>query len=253
MKKTRNWAFIALLLLQTMPIVAQEVTEGPDKNVNTGWYVGVQGGTAFAVSQFTSFGADMTRMGWTAGLHAGYRFNRVISLEAQMAWGRAGLSKRDCCNDYWLGTDGQYYEVPVAGMNGWNYNDLRSSTGIQSYGLQLNVNLLGFFHATRDSRWTLDIAPRINATGSKNTFYTLAGDSEVMKNECEWHMGAGGNLQAGYRIGNNLNVCVYTGMTWLTGNPIDGMPKHLHKANYIWESGLRLNWFFYNSRKEAGK
>ena len=61
-------------------------------------------------------------------------------------------------------------------------------------------------------------------------------------------------LQAAYRITDHLNLGIYTGITYLTGSPLDGMPEHLHQANYIWESGLRLGWFFpTKTRKEASK
>lgn len=220
----------------------------------SGWYAGLQGGVPFGVSQFSSFGADKTRAGWTAGIHGGYRFNPVLSLEAQAAWGQVNLSSRDCCPDYWLGSDGVRYEAAVAGMAGWNYSALRSRAFVQSYAVQLNVNLLGFFPATRDGRWTLELAPRLAATGTKAALYTIGGGNEALKGDTRWHLGAGGNLQAAYRITDHLNLGIYTGITYLTGSPLDGMPEHLHQANYIWESGLRLGWFFpTKTRKEASK
>ena len=220
----------------------------------SGWYVGLQGGVPFGVSQFSSFGADKTRAGWTAGIHGGYRFNRVLSLEAQAAWGEVNLSSRDCCPDYWLGSDGVRYEAAMAGMQGWNYSALRSRVFVQSYAVQLNVNLLGFFPATRDGRWTLELAPRLAAIGTKATLRTIGGGQEALKGDTRRHLGAGGNVQAGYRITDHLNLGIYTGITYLTGSPLDGMPEHLHQANYIWESGLRLGWFFpTKTRKEASK
>lgn len=56
------------------------------------------------------------------------------------------------------------------------------------------------------------------------------------------------NVQAGYRITDHLNLGIYTGITYLTGSPLDGMPEHLHNANCIWESGIRLNWFFRHTK-----
>lgn len=218
------------------------------------FYLGLQGGVPFGVSQFSSFGADKTRAGWTAGIHGGYRFNPVLSLEAQAAWGQVNLSLRDCCPDYWLGSDGVRYEASVAYMPGWNYSALRSRAFVQSYAVQLNVNLLGFFPATRDGRWTLELAPRLAATGTKAALYTIGGGNEALKGDTRRHLGAGGNLQAAYRITDHLNLGIYTGITYLTGSPLDGMPEHLHQANYIWESGLRLGWFFpTKTRKEASK
>lgn len=279
MEKAKNLLCAVFLSLLTVPIMAQEMTDAThtfrfengkkpvqqkshvekhyagitqdkklQKDQNYKWYAGLQSGMVFGMSQMSSFGNDKTHMGWTAGLHAGYRFNNILSLEAQAAWGVANLSKRECCPDYWLGADGQRYEVAVAGMEGWNYSDLQSRTDLQSYGLQLNVNLLGFFPTIRDSRWTLDIAPRLSAIGTNTSQTAVSEDNKTIKTENSWHFGAGGNLQAGYLICDHLNLGIYTGITWLSGNPLDGMPEHLHKANYIWESGLRLSWLFHNKK-----
>ncbi|WP_163212878.1 OmpA family protein [Bacteroides sp. 519] len=65
-----------------------------------------------------------------------------------------------------------------------------------------------------------------------------------MRGDNNWHFGAGGNLSAGYRISENLLLEVYSGITWLSGNGMDGMPKHVRKENFIWESGLKLGWTF---------
>lgn len=216
-----------------------------------GWYVGAQGGVPFGVSAFSSFGADKTRAGWSAGVYGGYRFNPVLSLEVQAAWGEANTSVRSCCAGYWLGSDGNRYEAAVAGMEGWSYGELKSRVATQRYGVQLNVNLLGLFATTEGSRWTLELSPQLSAVGTKATFRTIADNAGAMKGATRWHFGAGGNVQAGYAITCNLNLGIYTGITYLTGKPLDGTPEHLHKANYIWESGLKLGWSFGHKGKEA--
>ena len=218
-----------------------------------GWYIGLQGGVPFGVSQFSSFGADKTRVGWTAGLHGGYRFNRVLSLEAQAAWGEVNLAQRECCisGNYWLGSDGVRYYAPVLGMEGWDYAGLTSRVTMQRYGLQLNADVLGFFPSTRQSRWSFEVSPLLAAVGTKASLSTLDGGKEA---NTEWHLGVGGNIQAGYRFACGMGVGIYSGITYLTGNGMDGLPKSGHKANYLWESGIRLNWFFpTNTRKEVSK
>ena len=133
-----------LLFMAAIHMSAQE-RNTQNKEGNPSWYIGLQGGVPFGISTFSSFGADKTRAGFDAGLYGGYRFNPVLSLEAQAAWGRVNQSAQDCCAGYWLGADGHRYEAAVAGMDGWRYADLKSGTFTQRYGLQLNVNLLGFF------------------------------------------------------------------------------------------------------------
>lgn len=231
------------------PAVTVKKTSGP----SAGWYAGISGGVPFGVSAYSSFGADKTRAGWSAGIYGGYRFNPVLSLEVQVAWGQTNLSSRGCCPDYWLGSDGVLYEAAVAGMEGRAWSGLTSRVSTQRYGAQLNVNILGFFHSTKDSRWTLEVSPLLTAYGTKAEFRAIDGDNTAFKGGTRWHLGAGGNIQAGYGITRNLRIGVYTGVTYLTGQPLDGTPEHLHKANYIWESGLKLGWRFGKQGKEASK
>lgn len=252
----------------TMPItaeVSQQAVEHADTtvrqteqeeqtsatSVHTGWYAGIQAGLPFGVSAYSSFGADKTRAGWSAGIYGGYRFNPVLSLEVQAVWGQLNLSSRDCCPGYWLGSDGRIYEGAVAGMDGWDWHSLKSRVFMQRYGVQLNVDILGFFAATKGGRWSLEVSPQLNATGTRATFRTITGNAEAMKGATGWHFGAGGNVQAGYRLTKNLQIGVYTGLIYYTGDPIDGTFKYLHKANYVWESGVRLGWHFGNKGKEA--
>ena len=217
------------------------------------WYAGIQAGMPFGTSAMGSFGADRTTPGWSAGIYGGYRFNPALSLELQAAWGQLTMNRRDCCPDYWMGADGNRYEAAVAGMDGWYMSALQSRTFVQRYAAQLNVNLLGFFHVTRDSRWCLDLSPHIAAIGTKSDFRLTDGKAEVMQGDARWHFGAGGNVQASYTFPAGLQLGIYTGMTYLTGGPMDGTPKYLHKANYIWETGLRVGWSFGAKGKEDGR
>ena len=233
--------------------LATEQPVEPQAKEEQGWYAGVQGGLPFGISGMSSFGADKTRAGWSAGIYGGYRFNPVLSLEAQAAWGEMNLSSRHCCPGYWLGSDGNRYEAAVAGMEGWNYGDLKSRVTTQRYGVQLNVNLLGFFNRTKTGRWTLELSPQLSAIGTKAAFRTIADNAVAMKGATRWHFGAGGNLQAGYAITGHLHIVLYTGLTYLTGKPMDGLPAYRHKNNFVWESGLRLGWRFGNNGKEVRK
>lgn len=240
------------LFMAAVPMAAREADAQNAENTSS-WYVGLQGGVPFGTSTFSSFGADKTRAGFDAGLYGGYRFNPVLSLEAQAAWGRLTMNRRDCCPDYWMGTDGCRYEAAVAGMDGWYMSALRSRTFVQRYAAQLNVNLLGFFRATRDSRWSLDLSPHIAAIGTKSDFRLTDGKTDVLQGDARWHFGAGGNVQASYTFPVGLQLGIYTGMTYLTGKPMDGTPEHLHKANYTWETGLRLGWSFGAKGKGDGR
>lgn len=219
------------------------------------WYVGMTGGVPFGVSTFSSFGADKTRAGYNTGLYGGYRFNPVLSLELSMKWGQTALSAQDCCIEkgYWLGEDGARYPVAMAAMNGWDYSDLKSSVALQQYGVQLYVNVLGFFERTQQSRWTLEVSPLLAAVSTKATMKTISDNKKVLPSATAWHLGAGGNLQAGYRMTQHLSVAVYSGMTYLSGNRMDGAPQYLHQNNFLWENGVRLGWTFGKGGKQKHK
>lgn len=232
---------------------AERLAAVKEKGQRRGWYVGISAGMSFGTSAMSSFGSDRTTPGWNAGVYGGYRFNPILSLELQAAWGQLTMNRRDCCPDYWMGADGNRYEAAVAGMDGWYMSALQSSTFVQRYATQLNVNLLGFFAGTRNSRWSLDLSPHIAAVGTVSDFRLTDGKAEVLQGDARWHFGAGGNVQASYTFPAGLQLGIYTGMTYLTGKPLDGTPKHLHKANYIWETGLRLGWSFGAKGKEDGR
>ena len=61
-----------------------------------------------------------------------------------------------------------------------------------------------------------------------------------MKGSANWHLGYGADLQVGYQLTSCLKLGIYSGLTRLTGERMDGMPEHLHKNNFVWESGVRL-------------
>lgn len=243
MKKTDKYILTAAVLaFALIPAMAQEQTESKLTATEKGWFVGAQGGVPFGVSIFSSFGADKTRIGYSAGLYGGYRFNPVLSLEATAKWGKVNLSARDCCIDdnLWLGTDGVLYNAPVLEMNGWDYGNLKSEVFAQHYGLQLNVNILGFFNQTKHGRWTLEVSPLLAAVGTRATVSAVSDGAEAIKGSTRWHLGAGGNLQAGFQATKHLNIGIYSGLTYLTGKSMDGMPEYRHEANYVWESGIKI-------------
>lgn len=227
-------------------ITMSPATSSPLRGTEGGFYGGVDASLPFGISTFSSFGADKTRAGYAFGLFGGYRFNPVLSAELTLKWGKTALSARDCCaaSDYWLGANGVTYHSAALGVDGYDYSVLKSDVSLQQYGVRLNVNLLGLFAATRQSRWTLEVSPVLAAVGTKATVKTIADDDRLMKDNTRWHLGAGGSLQAGYALTKNLRLGMYSGITWLTGKDMDGIKEHVHDANFLWESGVRIGWTF---------
>lgn len=215
------------------------------------WYGGLQGGSPFAVSTFSSFGADKTYPGWSAGAFGGYRFTPALSLELQAVFSDVSLTVQDCClkRNYWYGMDGVRYNAPVFGMDGAAYGDLKNKVSMQRYGVQFNANLLGFVPRTMYGRWSVELSPALSAIGTKVDIQNYKSGQYLKKGNTKWHLGVGGNLQVGYRVSDRVQIGVYSGLTYLTGSRLDGIPQYLHKCNYVWESGLRLGFAFGKNSK----
>ena len=231
------------ILASVFPLSTMKAEEGKDVLApSQGWYVGIEGGMPFGFSTFSSFGHDKTHLGWAAGLYGGYCFNSIFSAELSAKYGEMNLSAQDCCveRNYWLGSDGVRYNASVLGMDSWEYANLKSHVRMGRYGARVNVHLLGLFHKTADSRWDLAVSPHIYAVTTKADIQTIADDAKVMKGSTNWHLGYGADLQVGYQLTSCLKLGIYSGLTRLTGEHMDGMPEHLHKNNFVWESGVRL-------------
>lgn len=249
---TKNRLLVAMLaFILPFAFVKAEVKED-GKTISQGWYVGVEGGMPFGFSTFSSFGHDKTHLGWAAGLYGGYRFNSIFSAELSAKYGEVNMSAQDCCveRNYWLGSDGVRYNAGVLGMDSWEYANLKSHVRMGWYGARVNVNLLGLFHKTANSRWDLAVSPHIYAVTTKADIQTIADDAKVMKCSANWHLGYGADLQVGYQLTSCLKLGIYSGLTRLTGERMDGMPEHLHKNNFVWESGIRLGINFAKAKKK---
>ena len=239
---TKNRLLVAILAFILPFSFARAEAKKDGKTISQGWYIGIEGGMPFGFSTFSSFGHDKTYLGWAAGLYGGYRFNSIFSAELSAKYGEMNLSAQDCCveRNYWLGSDGVLYKAGVLGMDSWEYANLKSHVRMGQYGARVNVHLLGLFHQTANSRWDLAVSPHIYAVSTKADIHTIADDAKVMKSSTNWHLGYGADLQVGYQLTSCLKLGIYSGFTRLTGERMDGMPEHLHKNNFVWESGVRL-------------
>lgn len=249
---TKNRLLVAMLaFILPFAFVKAEVKED-GKTISQGWYVGIEGGMPFGFSTFSSFGHDKTHLGWAAGLYGGYRFNPIFSAELSAKYGEVNMSAQDCCveRNYWLGSDGVRYKAGVLGMDSWEYANLKSHVRMGRYGARVNVNLLGLFHKTANSRWDLAVSPHIYAVTTKADIQTIADDVKVMKGSTNWHLGYGADLQVGYQLTSCLKLAIYSGLTRLTGERMDAMPEHLHKNNFVWESSIRLGISFAKAKKK---
>lgn len=235
------------LLVACLPFLSIPAQDKGATNTPQGWYMGIEGGTAFGVSTFSSFGADKTRAGYTVGVFAGYQFNPILALELNAKWGNIQMSARKCCADaqYWLSEDSERYAAEVLGQGGAYYGNLKSDVYWQNYALRLNINVLGFVPSLRNSPWKVEVSPQLSLVGSWAKNIRLDTDETVRtSSEDKWKLGYGGTLQASYHWPSGLMLGLYSGMTFVNGGRIDSLPKTFHKNNFAWESGVRIGWQF---------
>lgn len=243
-----------VLLLSAVTVTAQEASKDTTitvRDYNKGFYVGAQGGLLMGESTLSSFAVDKFHPGWNVGIHGGYRFGSLLSVEATANWGRLTLAEQSCCydRDYFLGMDWNRYRYFIPeDVTGYYFKDLQSKVFVQRYGLQLNFNVLGLFNTTKDSRWRFEISPAVYAVGTSADVETIADGTPVKTDINKWHFGVGGNAQVSYAVTKNLNVGIYGGFTHLTGKPMDGF-HDLHSTNYLIDAGVKLSWAFGKTKK----
>lgn len=217
-------------------------------------YVGAHAALTTAESNFSSFGAKGFHLGWNTGFNAGYKFTDIWSLEVLTSWSQVALSEQNCClaHNYILGSDfNRYHPLSVIpeGVNAYHYSNLKSRVFVQCYGLQVNFNVLGLFHSTKEGPWGLDVSPAIYAAGTHARIIAKDSKTPIAKNITSWHLGYGGQLFASYAIAENMKVGVYGAYTQYVGRPIDGLPR-VHSTNYTVDAGVKFIFSF--NKKKAG-
>ena len=220
---------------------AQEVSK--ELSTSRGWYVGLRGGLSGGTSTFVSAAADKYRPGWNAGFSGGYRFNSVFSIEGILKWGEVtlGVRKGDVGANYWLGSDLVRYHAPVIGLEGWDYNNLKSRVSIRSFSLQGNIDLLKFFRSV-NPRWRMEISPLVSVVRTKADFMDISDNKTVMGLGSQWHFGWGSEMQISYRMSEHWAIGAYGGFTQLVGKRLDHIPEQGYKTNLLREAGLKLTY-----------
>ena len=251
-KTTRLLTFIAFLSLSSVAW-GQKESGGPWTPVDNPWYAGVGVGTSFGQATFSSITEDGVRSwGLQGGVSGGYKFNRLISLEAGFQYGRQSQFNLDCC-PYWLATDGQWKATQVLDKDGWYFEDLTVPTRWFKIALQANFNLLSFIKG--NNHWFLDLSPQISAVNTKSTWQGNLSHGQGYHEEVQaanWHLGLGGQLGFAYAFNDLVKLGLYGGVTALTGKRFDMIPNKAHKTNLIWDTGLKLTFSFgKNKKREA--
>lgn len=198
--------------------------------VSSRWYIGIGGGVSFGRSTFCSFAMDGTRPGFNVGASGGYKINKLLSTEVSLDYTRMTLSTYDCCQLLWLASDGNRYAAPVAGKSNYQFTDLRSTTDLVGLGAHLNIDLISIWN--ENARWSVLVSPAIYGVYSSAALKQLSTGKSV-SDDSSFHLGVGADLGVSYQITNRLGLRLTTGINYLTGKSMDGLPKEEHKANYV--------------------
>lgn len=198
------------------------------------WYIGFGGGMSFGRSTFASLAMDKTRPGFNAGVLGGYKINKLLSAELSLDYTSMRLGSYDCCQNLWLGEDGNRYFAPLSGVKSFKYSDLISTTNLVGLGAHFNIDLLSIWN--QNSKWLALVSPVISGVYSNAGVKQL--DSKV-NTASTLHFGVGIDLGVGYMITSKIDLRLSTGINYLTGT-IDALPREEHKTSYAWNSGLKL-------------
>ncbi len=198
------------------------------------WYLGFGGGLSFGRTTFASFAMDDTHPGFNLGVLGGYKINKLLSAEVSLDYTYMKLGTYDCCQNLWLGKDGNRYFAPLTGVMSYKYSDLTSTTNLMGLGAHLNIDLLSIWN--KNSKWSALVSPAIYGV------YSNAGVKQLdtkVRTASTIHFGGGLDLGLGYTITPKIDLRLTTGFNYLTGS-IDALPREEHKTSYVWNSSLKL-------------
>lgn len=271
MKRIYTIIALAVCALSAPGLGAQECREKCQNNDEKckcqeanekGFFVGAGVGFATGVSTFRSDKASLQM-----NLGGGYRFNNWLSVELDLGGGRFGIIPKSCCsahsginnerNSYWKSlADDEWHYYADKTTDGWWYADMNGRTSYFKGAVQANFDLLAFLKDFTDisfldkehiDRFGLDLSPRI---GLMSTTTVLSGKSSLtgnelnLNNDAQAHFLYGGEAAVSYKLDNGIKLGVFVAVDMLTGKHFDNIPVHVHKANHIWDAGIKVIYYF---------
>ena len=200
-----------------------------------------------ATASFSSFAPGGPYAGFAGGLSAGYNFNKLIGVELDFGLGRTNLAAQRGCldNNYYLGEDNILYYAAPLGIGSWSTADIRTRISYQRLGLAANVNILTLFPQAAGTLWSLALSPRISAYNTRQSLLPLKG-GQILRpaSGSTLHFGYGASVKLGYKLCDNIRLGFTSGITFLSGKGLDGIPDHGHKSNFVWESAIGVSYAF---------
>ena len=245
-----------LLAMLAAGVQTASAQDSSQRDYERGWYAGLGGGTSFGQATFRSITESKTHWGAQFGVFGGYQFSRLFSVEALATMGGQKQTSLDC-DPYWLSTDGVRTFAPVLGKQGNYYRDLEAKTQWMRFGLQANFDVLSLL-TKPTTRWSVTLSPQVSAVTTRTKHLATGYEQEFLDEpsgkadyDRQWHLGLGGQAAVGYRVVRSVGLQLYGGITCLTGDRFDNIPKYHHKSNLMYEAGLKLSYHFGKKGKAA--
>ena len=203
------------------------------------WFVGLSGGMALGQCTFRSVTQDKKNFGGSAGIFGGYSFNSVFALEGAASLGSMKLSAQSC-DPYWLSDNDQTYFAPVIDQTGDFYRNITAKNKFSKFALQLDIDILKIF-TEPCNKFSIVVAPQISIVNTKNK---LSSDILDHKYASQTHFGYGAQAAIGCFVSKRIDIQIFCGLTALTGDRIDNLPKHHHESNHLWDGGIKIAYRF---------
>ena len=239
MMKHLSISILMLLAMLAAGVQTASAQDSSQRDYERGWYAGLSGGTSFGQATFRSITESKTHWGAQFGVFGGYQFSRLLSVEALATMGGQKQTSLDC-DPFWLATDGEFTFAPVLGKQGNYFRDLEAKTRWMRFGLQANFDVLSLI-TNPATRWSVNLSPQVSAVTTRTKHLATGYEQEFDR---QWHLGLGGQAAVGYRVAQYVGLQLYGGITCLTGDRFDNIPKYEHKSNLIYEAGLKVAFHF---------
>lgn len=189
----------------------------------SGFYVGAQAHSSLFWGDMFSLGKE-TRLGYGAGIYAGYTVGKWFSPELSFDYGVGRLGAKVHQIDDYVSTDGiiKYVQKNPTDMK---LGDIYSKTTYMQAGLRLQMGLLNLFSPDRYHLFDIELAPAVYAQKFSPKLLAVSGNNEWSKGTGggSWSYAAGGDLGFRFRFSPKVSAHLRGGLLWLRNESFEGV------------------------------
>lgn len=207
-------------------------------------YFGVGVGTTFAVSTFSTVGHERTTPRVSSQIFGGYEFSKMFSAELGVGYTNLYMTTGKGTKNYYI-AEGQavYIPSPDAEDSGdyAQYSDLKSKSNLISVEARFNINLMAL--SSYKSNWGLLLTPKVGYAYSDAVIEIHKGSTDQTfqsKDQTASHAILGLDFSGEYAFNKKTSLRLTTGVSYLTGKGIDGVPQVQYDSNYTWTTTVNF-------------